>query len=150
MVRKQYSKSDVKDLIKQYSFIEQFLSKKTNVVRDDDFLLVENKIMFFFKDEVLIPTLPTLLKNSNLLPQVIVDKGAIKFVVNGADIMRQGIIGCDNFDKDSFVVIIEETYKKPICVGQALLSSEDLLNSTSGKVIKNVHFVGDIIWDKSK
>jgi PUA-domain protein len=150
MSRKQLSKSDIKKLLDENKYLEKFISKKSNLAMDDNFLLIDNKPLFFTFENKIIPTLPILLKDITTLPQVIVDKGAIKFVVNGADIMRPGIIGCDDFEKDSFVVIIEETYKKPLAVGQVLFNSKDLLEKKEGKVIKNIHFIGDLIWEKCK
>jgi PUA-domain protein len=150
MSRKQYSKSELRELMSKFSFLEKFIDKKSNVAREDEFLLIENKPLFFFKEEVLVPTLSVLLKGVNVLPMVVVDKGAIRFVVNGADVMRPGIIGCDEFSKGDYIVIVDETYKKPLAVGQALLCSNDLLQAKEGKVIKNIHFVGDIIWEKCK
>ena len=73
--------------------------------------------------------------------------GAIKFVVNGADIMRPGITEIqDGIEKDKFVVVIDEKNKKPLAVGLALFNSQEMQTATSGKVIKNIHFVGDEIW----
>ncbi|MGE0793348.1 MAG: PUA domain-containing protein [Candidatus Woesearchaeota archaeon] len=149
-MRKQLSKTDIKELLSKYGYLEKLITKKTNVVQDNEFLLIENKPLFLFKNDVLIPTLMILLKDISLLPKVVVDKGAIKFVANGADIMRPGIVSFEEFKKDDFVVIVEETYNKPLAVGQALFSSEEIKSGESGKVIKNIHYVGDEIWEKSK
>lgn len=150
MGRKQLSKSDIKKLLEENKYLEKYITKKSNIAIDENYLLIDNKPLFFMFEEKIVPTLPILLKDISILPQVIVDKGAIKFVANGADIMRPGIIGCDEFNENDFVVIIEETYKKPLSVGQVLFNSKDLLDKTEGKVIKNIHFVGDLIWEKCK
>lgn len=150
MVRKQYSKSEIKKLLEEYPFVKKFVTKKSQVVEEDDFLRINGESLFFFKEEKLIPTLHSLLKEINLLPYVVVDKGAIKFVANGADIMRPGIVGCDSFDKGAFVVIIEETYKKPLAVGIADYNSIEILEMKEGKVISTIHFIGDSIWEKSQ
>lgn len=150
MFRKQYSKSDIKKLINDYSYVSKFIDKKSQVVLEDDFLIINNEVLFFFKENKLIPTLYALLKDTTLLPEVIIDKGAIKFVANGADVMRPGIIGCNDFKENDFVVIIEETYKKPLAVGVALFDSNIILEKKQGKVISTIHFIGDIIWEKSK
>ena len=74
--------------------------------------------------------------------------GAIKFVVNGADIMRPGITKIeDNIEANDFIVIVDENNQKPIAIGISLLNSEDLRNTKDGKHIKNIHYVGDKIWN---
>ena len=37
-------------------------------------------------------------------------------------------------------------HNKPLAVGMMLLSGEDALKTTSGKTIKNLHWIGDVIW----
>lgn len=146
MVQKQWSKSDIKKFISEVSFAQTFMSKKSSVFQNNNILVVDNIPSFFNIDDVWVPTLHLLLKYTSLLPKVVVDKGAIKFVVNGADIMRPGITSSDSFQKGDFIVIVDENYSKPLAVGKSLLSSEDLLASSSGKVISNLHFIGDDIW----
>ena len=43
-------------------------------------------------------------------------------------------------------MIIDVNNKKPLAVGIALLNSEEMRSATGGKVIKNIHFVGDELW----
>ena len=124
-------------------------SKKDSVelVQGDHKVLIINKmIAFFYYNETLLPTLKYLQENI-CLPCVTVDMGAIKFVVNGADIMRPGITKIEEFNKEDFVVIVDENNKKPLSVGIALQNSEEMKNSSSGKSIKNIHYVGDDLWN---
>ncbi len=73
--------------------------------------------------------------------------GAVKFVTSGADIMRPGIVHIDEgITKDDAVAIVDQTHKKPLAVGIALHSSEEMQKVSSGKVVKNIHYVGDWIW----
>ena len=76
--------------------------------------------------------------------------GAVKFVTKGADIMRPGITEIeDGIQKDTFVTIIDQNNKKPLAIGKSLFNSEELRNTKEGKVIKNVHYVGDEIWNQT-
>jgi PUA domain protein len=128
------------------------MDKKSAVAEEDGLLLVQAKPCFFQVADTWYPTLHVLLDNPKLLPQVVVDKGAIRFVVNGADIMRPGIVTADHWSVDGkdhqVVVIVDETVGKPIAVGTCALSSEDLLKESSGKLIKNLHRIGDDIWNR--
>lgn len=150
MARKQLSKSDIKDLLSNNKILEKFIDKKSNVVLENNFLFINNKPLFFYHENKLIPSLKILLEGASILPKVVVDKGAIKFVVNGADIMRPGIVRCDEFTNNSIVVIIDETYGKPLAIGLVSLNSEELMKEKEGKVIKNIHYIGDEIWEKIK
>lgn len=145
-MRKQYSKSQIKTLIEDIPFIKEFVSKKSNVFEEDNKIFVDNKLTLINFDGVWAPHLKILLQKL-ILPKVIVDMGAVKFVVNGADIMRPGITDMDTFEKGELIVIVDETHGKSLAVGKALLSSDDMRNETKGKVIKNMHYVGDEYWN---
>ena len=85
------------------------------------------------------------------LPQITVDSGAVKFVCNGANIMRPGIVKVDgNFPASSLVVVKEEKYGKQIAVGKSLLSNSEIQALNKGPVIENLHYVGDKYWDLLK
>lgn len=116
---------------------------------DDKFLKINNEIKYFKFEEMWIPTLKYIYaKKSCDLKKVIVDMGAIKFVTNGADIMRPGVRKFDeNIEKNEIIQIQEETHGKVIALGQALLSTEEMKNQEKGKIIKNVHYIGDLIWN---
>jgi len=82
-----------------------------------------------------------------ILPRVIVDMGAIRFVCNGADVMAPGITKMDEFSEGSIVVIRDETHGKGLAVGISKKSSSEIEISKKGKVINNIHYVGDKLWD---
>jgi PUA domain protein len=81
------------------------------------------------------------------LPKVVVDMGAVRFVCNGADIMAPGIIEMDELRKGDLVVIRDVTHGKALAIGIANSSSSDIRSTRKGKVVKNIHYVGDKIWD---
>ena len=56
-------------------------------------------------------------------PKAIVDAGAIKFVCNGANVMRPGIKKFTEFEKDDIICVVEEVHSKFLAVGKALVSS---------------------------
>ncbi len=147
MTQKTYSKSDIKKFLEEWPQASSFMHKKSQVFEKDTILFVEKKPLFFKKDERWIPTLHLLLERIDFLPRVIVDKGAIRFVVNGADVMRPGIVQADAFAKGAIVVIVDETVGKPIAVGQSLYDSKELLAQKEGKSILSLHYVSDIIWN---
>ena len=125
------------------------LCKRDVVERVEDaatVILVNKKPTLFVVNGKHYPTLRYLLEHP-CLKQVVVDMGAVKFMVNGADVMRPGIVELDeSIAKDEAVVIVDVNHKKPLAVGIALLSGQEIKAASSGKVIKNIHFVGDSIW----
>ena len=112
---------------------------------DEEVLYIERKPMYFQALGTWVPTLQHLLSN-NFLPCVAIDRGAVPFMIKGADVMRPGIVQTDEFSKDGIVAVVDATHRKPLCVGLALFSSSEILPMTSGKVIKNLHYVGDEVW----
>ena len=76
---------------------------------------------------------------------VMVDSGAVRFVVNGADIMKPGIVSADpDIAVGDLVVIVEERHDKPLAIGRALEAGTEMKGE--GKAVKSLHHVGDVIW----
>jgi len=79
---------------------------------------------------------------------ITVDAGAIPYVVNGADVMRPGIVAVsDDVVAGSPVQIADERHKKPLAIGVALMDGPAIRASASGKMCKNFHHVGDELWN---
>jgi PUA-domain protein len=114
-------------------------------------LLLNGEIVFFESDGRVVPTLRALLSGIISIPKITVDMGAVKYVVNGADIMRPGITEVDDdVRQNGIVVIVDERHGKPLAVGISILDATDLRAATSGKVVKSIHHVNDRLWDFSK
>jgi PUA-domain protein len=79
---------------------------------------------------------------------VTVDAGAIPYVVNGADVMRPGIVAVsDDVVAGGPVQIVDERHKKPLAIGVALMDGPAIRASAQGKMCKSVHHVGDELWN---
>lgn len=148
-MRRTLSKSEVKELNEQLkiSFDVELLDKKDVVeIIDEKFVSVNQEIWFFYHVGKLVPTLKLLMKE-NFLKKIVVDMGAVKFMISGADVMRPGIKEIDDrIKKDDFVSVIDINNKKPLAVGIALFDADELQTMKTGRVIKNIHYVGDEIW----
>lgn len=83
-------------------------------------------------------------------PSVTVDMGAVRFMCNGANVMRPGIRSFTEFEKDQLVCIVEESQKKFLAVGRALVSSKDMETMNKGVVIENLHYISDKYWEIKK
>ncbi len=131
--------------------LEDIVGAKANVETvETDFgevLLIEGKPMLF---KIGAEVSPTLLATEILaqVPKVVVDMGAIPHVCNGADIMAPGIVRYEGeFSKDDFVLVIDVKYSKPLAIGKALHNTETAKSTKKGVTVKNVHYVGDVVWN---
>jgi PUA domain protein len=69
-------------------------------------------------------------------------------VVNGADIMRPGVVDVSpDVTAGKPVQIVDERHGKPLALGIALFDAADLLAQEKGKVSRTWHYVGDDIWN---
>ncbi len=113
--------------------------------------LSEGVIMFFELEGRFFPTLRSVLDGLVQIPQVVVDMGAVKFVVNGADVMRPGVTKVDEgIVQGSIVSIVDEKHNKPLAIGISIMSSDDMRKAVSGKVVLSKHHVGDELWEYGK
>lgn len=111
-------------------------------------ILVDGKPLLFEMDGQLFPTVRGALELELNKRIVTVDKGAVRFVSNGADIMAPGIVDADpDIKEGDLVIIIEEAYRKPLAIGKALLNGPEMVKADSGKAIKSITHVGDKLWN---
>ena len=86
-----------------------------------------------------------------LFPQAFVDEGAIKFLLNGADVMRPGIRRFDDWGAVGKMVVVREEKKgRAIAVGPSAVPSAEARGMSRGGCIRNVHHVGDRYWNLHK
>jgi PUA-domain protein len=93
---------------------------------------------------------PTLVFNElfAFAPKVVVDMGAVPHVCNGANVMAPGIRRFEGeFRKGDLVLVVDERHGKPIAVGEIIYDAGDAEKASQGVVAKNVHFVGDRVWN---
>ena len=114
--------------------------------------LVYNKKMevrFFKFEDQFLPTLQFIRENPEInIPTVKVDQGAVPHILNGANIFAQGITDLDGKFSINSIVKICNPQNSLLSIGKSLKSSDDLL-SVKGKVILNLHYLGDSIWNQN-
>jgi PUA domain protein len=115
----------------------------------------EGDIYYFDGRPVLVKIgekrIPTLLFGELLkrLPWVFIDRGAIPHVCNGADVMAPGIKEIKGAFKEGMLVVVGDSeHKKALAVGLAMLGDGEARQTKKGKVVKNLHHVGDPIWGR--
>jgi predicted RNA-binding protein (TIGR00451 family) len=82
-----------------------------------------------------------------LFPSVTVDQGAIKFLLNGADVMRPGVRRFDDWGEAGKLVVVKEEGKgRAIAVGTSSVTSDEAKGMTKGSCVRSLHHVGDRFW----
>ena len=148
------SKSESSDVLKLISNklnqeIPKIKNLKSHYINSDSQILIGDNLKILQLKDEFIP----FLSDTELLkgfPNVTVDMGAVKFMCNGANVMRPGIKNYSEFSKDDIVCIVEESQHKFLAVGKSLVNSSEMEEMTKGEVIKNLHYISDNFWEISK
>lgn len=120
--------------------VEMLITNKGHVIYS-----FNGKPLIIRLENYFIPTIEVANEYGKHFSKVVVDRGAVPHIANGADVMAPGIVRIEGeFRKGDIVLIAEETYGRIIAIGVALLSSSEV--GTRGKVIENLHYVGDKLW----
>ena len=140
---------EVEKKLGDYSTILKHKSKveiiETNI---EDIILVDGTPMIMWIDGEPFPTLKGALELDIKSKYVVVDMGAVKFVIKGADIMSPGITDADqNIKEGNLVIIVDETHRKPLATGRSIISGPEMVENREGKAVKTIHHIGDKIWD---
>ena len=148
------SKSETSDILKLISKkwkqeIPKVKNLKSHYVDNDSQIQVGDNFKILKLRDEFIPFLSdvTLLER---FPSVTVDMGAVKFMCNGANVMRPGIKNHSEFLKDDIVCVIEESQHKYLAVGKSLVNSSEMTEMSKGEIIKNLHYISDKYWEISK
>lgn len=150
-LRKNVKNKMLKDLLSTFGEELSYLEDKTLekiTLEEYSLILVDGKPLLFEIEGHVFPTVRGALEMELQKRVVTVDKGAIRFVSNGADIMAPGIVGADPEIKEGdLVIIVEETHQKPLAIGKAIMGGSEMVEATSGKAIKSISHVGDKLWN---
>lgn len=115
---------------------------------EGEVILYDGEPVASFFDHELFPTIKGLLRMEAQKSYVTVDMGAVKFIYNGADVMAPGVVEVDEeISEGNMVWVKEMEHGKPLAIGRAMVDSEEMLESKEGKVVKNLHHVGDGRFD---
>lgn len=122
---------------------------KVYEVDEERKILVSDKFTAVQVKDAIVPFLgkPEVLAQ---FPSVTVDMGAVKFVCNGAKVLRPGIVEFGQFKKGDIVVVKEQSRGKMLAVGVALEDSEAAKAMPKGYVVDNLHYISDKIWEAHK
>lgn len=92
------------------------------------------------------------LPDPELLPSVQVDRGAIRFVISGANIMAPGLTSAGGrlpenvLDKGTVVAINSQGKETQVSIGALSMASNEIAAAGKGIAIDNLHSLGDDLW----
>lgn len=105
------------------------------------------EVRFFLFENRYLPTIQFIRENPHIdFPIVKVDQGAVQHILNGADVFAQGITSMNHEFNVNSIVMVSNPQDAVLALGKSLKSSKELL-SLKGKVIHNIHYLGDSIWE---
>ena len=148
VLRKTDEKALINDIEEAFGDSEAFRNRKLELVETDEaeFIFVDGEPILFRIEGKIFPTVKGALKLVPARRRVVVDPGAVKFIVNGADVMGPGIIEADpDIREGDLVIVVEKAHGKALAIGKALIPGKDMAGR-SGKAVKSVHHVGDELW----
>ncbi|WWD09053.1 hypothetical protein V865_007173 [Kwoniella europaea PYCC6329] len=110
-------------------------------------------VPLFFQhfDGPFVPTLKLLHKYPEMLPHVQIDRGAIKFLLAGANMMAPGLLSAggklpDGLPKDEIVAIHAEGKEHACGIGKLVASSEEIKKAGKGVAVEVICWIGDDLW----
>ncbi|CBQ67391.1 related to TMA20-Protein putative involved in cytoplasmic ribosome function [Sporisorium reilianum SRZ2] len=122
-------------------------------------MLIADKQVLFFQhyDDWYLPSLRLLHKFPDMLPSVQVDRGAIKFVLSGANVMSPGLTSAGGklpdpsrgetpLKKGQCVAIRAQGKDEVLAVGVMQMDTDEVRKTGKGIAIENIHYLGDDLW----
>lgn len=146
---------------KTEAIIDDLVPKKSQMIQikcEDKILVftVDGEVVFFERMGELFPSLKVVHKYPSCFDTVQVDRGAIKFVLGGANIMCPGLtskgaslpeeVDGKPLVKDDVVVVNAEGKEQALAVGKLAMNVKDIKEINKGIGVEMVHYLGDGLW----
>ncbi|KAB5529198.1 hypothetical protein DKX38_019279 [Salix brachista] len=116
-------------------------------------MVVVNNVPLFFniRDGPYMPTLRLLHQYPSIMKKLQVDRGAIKFVLAGANIMCPGLTSPggaldDEVDAETPVAIMAEGKQHALAIGFTKMSAKEIKTINKGIGVDNMHYLNDGLW----
>jgi PUA domain protein len=159
-IKNSVQRSIISQIVTQYPLlenaIEQILPKKAMVVgkcsENVQLIIVNNEIVFYNQNNgPFYPTLKLLHKYPTMMNRMQVDKGAIRFVLAGANIMCPGFTSPGGslptpIEAEQPVAIYAEGKEHAMAIGLTKMSTADIKSVNKGIAVEAVHYLMDGLW----
>lgn len=150
LISKSESAQVLKEISAQWKIsLPKIKNLRLYYIDDDTVIVTGNGLKAVKQGNRYIPFLSEI-ETLKKFPHVTVDMGAVKFMCNGANVMRPGITEYTKFGKDELVCVVEESQHKFLAIGKSCVSSDELDSLTKGQVLENLHYISDKYWEEGK
>jgi len=138
--------------------LDEIVSKKailyTTKIKPEnkyEIIFTENEIICAVDGKFVIPHLKILHRYQDWVPRMQVDKGAIKHVMTGANIMCPGLTSkggkMEEIETEKMVLITAEGKINGMGVGKTKLSTSQIREVNKGVAIEMLHYLNDGLWN---
>merc|ERR1712013_153956 len=137
-------------------YLDQIFPKKDSIVlvkcKDHiEILAVKGELVFFRqRDGDWYPTLKLLHRYPFMLTHQQVDKGAIRFVLSGANIMCPGLTSpgakMTDAEAETAVAVMAEGKEHAVSIGLTKMSTAEIAEKNKGVGVENIHYLNDGLW----
>ena len=117
-----------------------------------NFIKVEDEIMFIeIRDKSIIPMLRVLHKFPMMMDHMVCDKGAIRHIFSGSNVMAPGLTNeggqiAPYLEIGAPVAIMAEGKKHAMAIGYLTMSSKEIKETGKGSAIEVIQFLNDSLW----
>lgn len=148
----------LKDYPKLENVIDSILPKKGGLILGKcinhvSILIYKKELLFFqMRNGPWIPSLKLVHKYPFMVPQIQVDKGAIKHVLRGSNIMCPGVTSpggkiVEELKSNTVIQVRAEGKQYACAIGITTMSTQDILEKNRDTCIENIHYLNDGLWN---
>mmetsp|Transcript_5750 Transcript_5750/g.5221 ORF Transcript_5750/g.5221 Transcript_5750/m.5221 type:complete len:126 (+) Transcript_5750:179-556(+) len=112
---------------------------------------IDDQVKFIeIRDFPVLPTMMLLHQYPTMMPHMQCDKGAIKHILSGSDIMCQGLTSpggkMDEVESEQVVAVMAEGKEHAMAIGYTLMSKKNIIKVNQDKCIQLLMYLGDGMW----
>jgi PUA domain protein len=110
--------------------------------------VIDKKSLIMEQDTWAFPTLRGAILRPFSGRRIVVDMGTVPYMINGADVMRPGVVSVtDDVVAGRPALVVDENHNKPLAVVISLYDAAEIIALGMGRVAKNMHHIGDDLWN---
>ena len=149
----------IEDFPNVQPYIDELWPKTSKVIKykfkgDNtlSFIKIDEEFKFIeIRDKQIMPMLRTLHKYPDILPHMVCDKGAIRHIFSGSNVMAPGLTSeggsiAEGLEVGHPVAIMAEGKKHAMGIGYLGMSSKDIKDTGKGMAIELIQFLNDSVW----
>jgi PUA domain protein len=163
-IKNSVQRSIINQILEQYPLLEEaietILPKKSMLVAKAQdgvqLIVVNNEVVFYnHRDGPFMPTLKLVHKYPTMMQRMQTDKGAIRFVLGGANIMCPGFTSPGGsiptpLEAGTPVAIYAEGKEHAMAIGILKMSTEQIKTVNKGIAVETIHYLMDGLWQTNR